>query len=181
VAPGRPARVEIGRVVKPHGLKGELVISGVRLTAEEFAGLREVEAIAQDGARRTLTIKSARPFMQSLLATFEGVTDVDAARLLHGQVLEIDPAQLPDAGDGTVYLFQLMGQPVRTDAGEPLGRVIDIFQTGATPILVVRGEAPEAGAKARERMLPMSPDVLVKVDTAGEGITVRLLPGMEEL
>jgi 16S rRNA processing protein RimM len=180
VAPGRPARVEIGRVVKPHGLKGELVISGVRLTAEEFAGLREVEAIAQDGARRGLTIRSARPFMQSLLVTFEGVADVDAARALHGQVLEIDPARLPDAGDGTVYLFQLMGQPVRTEAGEPLGRVIDVFQTGATPILVIRGEA-DPGAKARERMLPMSPDVLVKVDTAGEGITVRLLPGMEDL
>jgi 16S rRNA processing protein RimM len=178
VAAGRVTRVEIGRVVKPHGLKGELVVSGVRLSAEEFAALGPLEAVAKDGTRRSLTIRSARPFMQSLLVTFEGVADVDAARLLHGMVLEIDPAQLPDAGDGTVYLFQLMGQPVRTEAGESLGKVSDVFQTGATPILVVRGES---GGKARERMLPMSPDVLVRVDTAGDGITVRLLPGMEDL
>jgi len=181
VATPRPARIEIGRVVKPHGLKGELVISGVRLSAEEFAALGQLEAVTKDDTRRTLTIRSARPFMQSLLVTFEGVADVDAARLLHGQVLEVDPAQLPDAGDGAVYLFQLMGLPVRTEAGELLGQVTDIFQTGATPILVVRAAAPETGGKGRERMLPMSPDVLVKVDTAGDGITVRLLPGMEEL
>jgi len=181
VAAERPARIEIGRVVKPHGLKGELVVSGIALSPEEFAELGVVEAVAKDGARRALTIRSARPFMQSQLVTFEGVLDVDAARVLHGQVLEVDPAQLPEAGDGTVYLFQLMGLPVQTEAGEPLGRVTDVFQTGATPILVVKAGAGEAGGKARERMLPMSPDVLVKVDTAGEGITVRLLPGMEDL
>ena len=173
--------VEIGRVVKPHGLKGELVVGGVRLSAEEFKGLGELDAVAKDGARHTLTIKSARPFMQSLLVTFDGISDVDAARRLHGQVLEVDPARLPDAGDGTVYLFQLMGLPVQTESGESLGRVIDIFQTGATPILVVRASAGEGTGKARERMLPMSPDVLVKVDTTGDGITVRLLPGMEDL
>ena len=181
MATGRVTRVEIGRVVKPHGLKGELVVSGVALSAEEFAALGQLEAVAKDGARRALMIRSARPFMQSLLVMFEGVLDVDAARLLHGQVLEVDPAQLPDAGDGTVYLFQLMGLPVRTEAGEPLGRVTDVFQTGATPILVVKASAGEAGGKGRERLLPMSPDVLVKVDTAGDGITVRLLPGMEDL
>ena len=156
-------------------------MSGVRLSAEEFAALGQIEAVAKDGARRALTIRSARPFMQSLLVTFEGVGDVDDARLLHGLVLEVDPARLPDAGDGTVYLFQLMGLPVRTEAGEPLGRVTDVFQTGATPILVVRAAPGGEGAKARERMLPMSPDVLVRVDTAGDGITVRLLPGMEDL
>ena len=181
MAAERVTRVEIGRVVKPHGLKGELVVSGIALSPEEFAALGVVEAVAKDGARRALTVRSARPFMQSQLVMFEGVGDVDAARVLHGQVLEVDPAQLPDAGDGSVYLFQLMGLPVQTDAGESLGRVTDVFQTGATPILVVRGEAATEGGKARERMLPMSPDVLVKVDTKGDGITVHLLPGMDDL
>ena len=176
-----PARVEIGRIVKPHGLKGELVVSGVRLAPEEFLALGDVEAIAQSGARRALRVRATRPFMQSMLVTFEGVDDVDAARALHGQVLEVDPARLPPAGEGTVYLFQLVGLPVQTETGEALGRVTDVFQTGATPILVVRAERSEAPGKPRERMIPMSPDVLLKVDTLGDGITVRLLPGMEDL
>jgi ribosomal 30S subunit maturation factor RimM len=56
-----------------------------------------------------------------------------------------------------------------------------VFQTGAAPILVVRGPSPEAAGKPRERLIPMSPDVLLRVDTAGDGITVRMLPGMEDL
>jgi 16S rRNA processing protein RimM len=175
-----PSRIEIGRIVKPHGLKGELVVSGVRLDPAEFLALGDVEAIAADGARRALRIRATRPFMQSMLVTFEGVDDVDAARLLHGQVLEVDPARLPPAGDGTVYLFQLLGLAVVTDQGEPLGQVADVLQTGATPILVVRGERREGG-RARERMLPMSPDVLLEVDREAAQITVRLLPGMEDL
>lgn len=176
-----PARIEVGRIVKPHGLKGELVVSGVRLSPEEFLAVRDVETIAKDGARRALKIRATRPFMQSMLVTFEGVDDVDAARVLHGQVLEVDPARLPPAGEGSVYLFQLVGLPVQTETGEALGHVKDVFQTGATPILVVRAVRAEAGGKPRERMIPMSPDVLLRVDTAGGGITVRLLPGMEDL
>jgi 16S rRNA processing protein RimM len=170
---GSPARVELGRIVKPHGLKGEMVVSGVRISPEELLEVGAVEAVGPDGARQTLTIVATRAFMQSVLVRFKGVEDVDQARLLHGQVLEVDPARLPPAEDGTVYLFQLMGLSVVTEEGEALGKVADVFQTGATPILVVRG--------TRERMIPMSPDMLVNVDTAGGRVTVRLLPGMEEL
>jgi len=167
------ARVELGRIVKPHGLKGEMVVSGVRISPEELLQVREVVAVGPDGARSPLTIVATRAFMQSVLVRFRGVDDVDQARELHGQVIEVDPARLPPAGDGTVYLFQLVGLSVVTEEGETLGKVFDVFQTGATPILVVRG--------ARERMIPMSPDMLLKVDTAGGRITVRLLPGMEEV
>jgi 16S rRNA processing protein RimM len=177
----RPTRVDIGRIVKPHGLKGELVVSGVRLTAEEFAQVGEVHAVAADGTRRALKLRAVRPFQQSLLVLFDGVADVDAARALHGQVLEVDTERLPETEDGTVYLFKLVGLSVRTEEGEDLGRVADVFQTGATPILVVRGREAGDGGRDRERMLPMSPDVLVRVDTAGGEITVRLLPGMESL
>ncbi|MEP7027626.1 MAG: ribosome maturation factor RimM [Candidatus Eisenbacteria bacterium] len=178
---GRPARVEVGRIVKPHGLRGELVVSGVRLDPDEFRALGTVEAVRADGSRRSLDVVSARPFMQSLLARFAGVEDVDQARELHGQVLEIDPACLPPPGDGTVYLFQMLGLVVRTDAGEELGRVAEVLQTGATPVLVVRGDPTPEGARGRERMIPMSPDALRSVDTALGEVIVHLLPGMEDL
>ena len=118
-----------------------MVVSGVRITPEELLKVRDVEAVGADGARRPLTIVATRAFMQSVLVRFQGVDDVDQARELHGQVIEVDPARLPPAGDGTVYLFQLVGLSVVTEDGESLGKVADVFQTGATPILVVRGRA----------------------------------------
>lgn len=180
-------RIDLGRVLKPHGLRGQVVVGGVRLTLDEFKGLGHVYARGVPGAdgapaaTRRLEIEDAKDFQHNLIVRFEGLGDRDEAATIHGAILEIDEAQLPPTGDGTVYLFRLLGLAVETEAGEALGRVREILQTGATPILVVDGPVPPGGGKPRERMLPMSPDVLVNVDTAGGRITVRLLPGMDEL
>ena len=180
-------RIDVGRVVKAHGLRGQVVVGGVRLSREEFVGLGHVYARGVPGttgeaaATRRLVIEEAKDFQQSLIVRFEGFSDRDEAEEIHGAVLEIDPAQLPANEEGTVYLFQLVGLTVRDEAGATLGTVREILQTGATPILVVDGPAPAEGGMPRERMFPMSAEVLVRVDTAGGMVTVRVLPGMEDL
>lgn len=168
------ARVEIGRIVKAHGLKGEVVMSGVRLDESAFRALERVEVQVGHAPPRALALRAVRPFMHNWLVTFEGVGDRDQAQALHGGVVTVDRAQLPPAGEGEVYLFELEGLEVVTDEGRSLGRVHDVMTTGAAPILVVR-----EGAK--ERLLPMSPDALVAVDVPGGTITMRLLPGMDDL
>ena len=152
------------------------MVAGVRLTPEELREVHDVEALGPDGARRPLVVASARPFVQHQLVRFEGIDDVDQARALHGHVLEVDATRLPPAEDGTVYLFQLVGLTVFDEGGTTLGTVKDVMQTGAAPILVV-----DPGDGAKERLFPMSQDVLVRVDTAAGAITVRVLPGMDEL
>ncbi len=180
-------RVDVGRVIKAHGLRGQVVVGGVRLTLEEFVGLGHVYArgvagtTGEKAATRRLDIADAKPFQHSMIVRFAGFDRREEADELHGVVLEVDPAQLPANADGTVYLFQLVGLAVATETGEALGRVTEVLQTGATPILIVHGPAAAAGEKPRERMIPMSPEVLKNVDTAAGTVTVHLLPGMEEL
>lgn len=180
-------RIDIGRIIKAHGLRGQVVVGGVRLSLEEFKGLGHVYArgvagtTGPEAATRRLDIGDVKPFMHNLIVRFEGFSRREEADEIHGVVLEIDPAQLPANEDGTVYLFQLVGLEVLTEDGASLGRVSEVLQTGATPVLVVHGPPEEEGGKPRERLLPMSAEVLIRVDTAGGRITVRLLPGMEEL
>jgi 16S rRNA processing protein RimM len=180
-------RVDVGRVIKAHGLRGQVVVGGVRLSKDEFVALGHVYARGVAGAgggaaaTRRLDIVEAKEFQHNLIVRFDGFSDRDEAEEIHGAVLEIDPAQLPATEEGTVYLFQLVGLAVITEAGETLGRVREILQTGATPILIVDGPVPEGGGKPRERMFPMSAEVLVRVDTAAGRVTVRPLPGMDEL
>lgn len=169
-----PRRVALGRVTKPHGLKGEVVVAGTPLSPEVLEGLGALEGRDAKGGVRPLMIVAARPFMQNVLVRFEGVEDVDAARELAGLDLEIDPARLPRPDKGEVYIYELIGLTVATEQGESLGTVKDVMRTGAAPILVVRGEG-------RERLLPMSPEVLLEVDVPGGRVVVRLLPGMEDL
>lgn len=183
----RPGRIDVGRVIKAHGLRGQVVVGGVRLSRDEFVALGHVYArgVAGTGgaaaATRRLDIAEAKEFQHNLIVRFDGFSDRDEAEEIHGAVLEVDPASLPENEEGTVYLFQLVGLRVLTEGGEPVGTVREILQTGATPILVVDGPAPAEGGKPRERMFPMSEEVLVRVDTAGGTITVRVLPGMDEL
>ena len=182
-------RVDVGRIVRAHGLRGQVVVSGVRLSLEEFLGLGHVWARGVRGAAgettatRRLDIEDAKTFQHHLLVRFQGLDDRDEAEAVHGAVLEIDPAQLPANEDGTVYLFQLVGLAVRDEGGRELGRVREVLQTGATPILVV--DAPPApgapGGKPKERLFPMSDEVLLRVDTAAGFVTVRVLPGMDDL
>ena len=80
-----------------------------------------------------------------------------------------------------MYLFQLVGLRVLDEAGATLGTVREILQTGATPILVVDAPTAAPGGKPRERLFPMSGEVLVRVDTAEGTVTVRVLPGMDDL
>lgn len=180
-------RVDVGRVIKAHGLRGQVVVGGVRLTLEEFVGLGHVYArgvagtTGEKAATQRLEITDAKPFQQSMIVRFEGFDRREEADELHGVVLEVDPAQLPVNADGTVYLFQLVGLAVATEDGQALGRVSEVLQTGATPILIVHGPPAAEGEKPRERLIPMSPEVLKRVDTAAGTVTVHLLPGMEEL
>ena len=184
-------RVDVGRIIKAHGLRGQVVVGGVRLSLEEFRGLGHVYAKGVAGvtgpaaATRRLDIRDVKAFMHNLIVRFEGFDAREQADEIHGAVLEIDPAQLPENEEGTVYLFQLAGLTVATEGGETLGTVTEVLETGATNVLIVHGPAPgtdaPAGTKPREWLLPMSAEVLVRVDTAGGRITVRLLPGMDEL
>lgn len=181
------SRIDVGKVVKAHGLRGQVVVGGVRLTLEEFRALGHVYAKGVAGATgaqaatRRLDIEDAKEFQHNLIVRFAGFSDRDEAGEIHGAVLEIDRAQLPPNEEGTVYLFQLVGLRVVDEAGERLGTVREVLQTGATNVLVVDGPAPADGGKPRERMFPMSAEVLVKVDTAGGFVVVRVLPGMDDL
>lgn len=180
-------RVDVGKVARAHGLRGQVVVAGVRLSPEEFRALGHVWARGVRGAEgattatRKLAIDEVKAFQHHLLVRFADFARREDAEEIHGAVLEIDPAQLPPNEDGTVWLFQLVGLRARDEAGRPLGTVREVMQTGATPILVVDAPPAEAGGKPRERLFPMSEEILVRVDTQGGTVTVRVLPGMDEL
>ena len=86
--------------------------------------------------------------------------------------LMVEEAQLPDAGPGEAYQFQLVGLEVRTAEGRLLGTVADAFPTGAHWVYVVRGE--------RELMIPAHAETILNVDLEARRMTVSLPAGLEE-
>jgi 16S rRNA processing protein RimM len=131
-APAGPDRLEVGRIGRAHGLRGEVA---VQLTSDRTERLA-VGAELYAGDRR-LVVASARPHQQRVLVRFDGVEDRTAAEALHGAVLAADV--LPSEPD-EFWVHELIGCRVRDVAGTELGVVEAVEANPASDLLVLDGE-----------------------------------------
>jgi 16S rRNA processing protein RimM len=129
----------VGRVVKAHGVTGELVVEirtddpGLR-----FAPGATLRAKASDQRERNYVVEAVRPHGSRLLLRLAGVADRDAADALRGSVFVIDSGDLPPIEDpDTYYDHQLEGLLVRTTAGLDIGTVSEVLHTAAGELLAV--------------------------------------------
>lgn len=115
--------VAVGRVGRPHGLTGAFVVEDASEDPERFKPGARVYA-----ARERAEVTSSKRAGGRLVVTL----DRDVPR---GTVLEIPAAELPHAGDGSYYVFQLAGLAVEDESGRPLGRVADVAAGVANDVL----------------------------------------------
>jgi 16S rRNA processing protein RimM len=160
--------VVVGRIVKPHGIRGELVVENrsdnpTRWDAGSVVFLEE---------GRGLTVAAARPHSGRLLVIFEGVGDRVAAERLRGQVVMVPQSWLPPLGPGEWWPSQLEGCRVVTDAGRQLGRITDVIPNPANDLWVA---VDERGA---ETLIPALRDLLLDVDADAKQIVVREVAGL---
>lgn len=131
----------VGRVVKAHGITGELVVD-VRTDdpAERFsAGHRLRLKPARGDGGREVVIESARPHGGRLLVRLPGVSDRNSADALRGHLFVVDSAELPPIEDpNEFYDHQLEGLAVRTVDGQAVGTVAEVLHTAAGELLSVR-------------------------------------------
>ncbi len=136
----------VGRVVKAHGVTGELVVD-IRTDDPElrFAPGSVLRAKGRDRREATYTVETVRQHGNRLLLRLAGVADRDDADAMRGSLFVVDSADLPPIDeDDTYYDHQLEGLLVRTTAGLELGTVTEVLHTGAGELLAVKREqAPE--------------------------------------
>ena len=160
-------RVIVGRVGRPHGIRGEVVI-GVRTDEpdQRFAVGAILDADrdppGEEPSGQQLTVASARWHSGQLLVAFAGITDRTAAGELTGSWLSVDSSQLPEVADPDEFRdHELVGLSVRTTTGHPVGVVTDVLHPGQD-VLVVR---PPHG---EEHLVPFVKAIVPEVDlTAG--------------
>jgi 16S rRNA processing protein RimM len=136
----------VGRVVKAHGVTGEVVVE-VRTDDPEirFAPGAVLRAKGSDHHERNHVIETVRVHGARLLVRFGGVADRAAADALKGSRFVIDSEDLPPIDEpDTYYDHQLVGLRVRTAAGCDIGTVAEVLHTAAGELLAVnRGGAGE--------------------------------------
>ncbi|WP_206025189.1 ribosome maturation factor RimM [Micromonospora zingiberis] len=179
----------VGRIGKPHGIRGEVTVE-VRTDEPEtrFAPgtvLRTMpgavtrggqEPAASPGVPYELTVEAARWHQGRLLVAFEGSLDRDVAEALRGTLLTVDSADVAAPEDPEEFLdHQLVGLAVVTPTGEHLGEVARIDHAPASDLLVLR--RPEG----RTALIPFVKAIVPEVDLAGGRVVVDPPGGLLDL
>jgi 16S rRNA processing protein RimM len=160
--------VVIGRVVKPQGRRGEVLVHSLSDRPDRFERLEKVFVTAPGGNAREVRVASSRPHKGRHVLALEGVGSIDEAEELRGAELLIAEEELAPLPEGSFYHHQLKGLRVTERGGTEVGVVEDILETGAgAPILVVEG----AGG---ETLVPLATDFVKSVDLDEARIVVDL-------
>ena len=168
------AHVVVGRLRKPHGLKGDCTLFPLTDTPETiFVPGREVWVVdlAGDTVAGPLTVEKSRSYHREWLVKFAGVESRDALDPFRGQFLGVPQAALGPLADDEVYLHELDGFSVRLADDTPLGLVSAVYELPAGIMIEVQGPK-------REFLLPYKKEFVQQVDRAGRKLVVTPPEGL---
>jgi 16S rRNA processing protein RimM len=166
---GEPVYLTVGFIRRPHGVHGEMVMDLHTDFPERMTNGRKL-LVGEE--HRPQTLASARPHQAGLLVRFKGVDTPEQAGQFRYQWVYIKASEAPKLPEGKIYQHELIGFQVVDENDQLLGELVEILETGANSVYIVRNEA------GREILLPVIPDVILETDTALRVMRVHLLEGL---
>jgi len=154
--------IEIGKILKAHGIRGGLK---ARLFSDNFSGFEERGYAYADAAGETrieYTVERIDP--PYMFIRIKGVETRNDAEKYEGVFLYLDRSELEELPEGEYYIADLIGLEVMDGEGGRLGRITDVLQHGAADVYVVKGE--------RDFMFPALKRVIRDVDVKKGVMTV---------
>jgi 16S rRNA processing protein RimM len=165
----------VGRVLRPHGVRGELRVEIVTGFPERL-GQHDIFYLAHPDSPEDVQpypVEEVRQHKEAALLKLAGCDDRNEAELLRDMLVQIPVEEAVPLEEGEYYHFQIIGVRVETEDGEWLGRVAEVLETGANDVYLVRGPRGEV-------LLPAIRDVVRELDPEAKLMVVHLLPGMLE-
>jgi 16S rRNA processing protein RimM len=173
----------VGRVGRPHGIRGELTVQ-VHTDDPDLRFAAGSVLATEPAARGPLTVCSSRWHSGRLLVTFDGYADRSSAEDLRGTLLVMDSAGVASATDPDEFHdYQLIGLDVLTVAGQPVGMVTDVLHQGQD-LLVIQPAAGPSAAPGPERdqiLVPFVAAIVPEVDVKAGRLVIDPPPGLLDL
>ncbi len=152
----------IGRVIKPHGVKGKVKVEYFGNDPCRFPTYHEVFIRDSTGRPEPYEILEAVPQPPRLILRLKGVERIEETEPLIGKDILVRRETLPDLKEGEYYWVDILGIEVETEQGKSIGRLKEIFTTGAGDVYVVE-------ENKREILLPATEEVIRNIDP-GRGV-----------
>ena len=165
--------VAIGKIVRPRGLRGEVIADVLTDFPDRFEGLDSVIALFADGGRKDLKIEDFWFQKDRIVLRFAGFDSIEAAEKLRDVELCIPESDVARLDEGEFFDWQLEGCEVETIESDRIGIVRSVMRTGGTEILVVEGSG-------KEYLIPFAETICVDVDVDKKTIRVDPPAGLLE-
>ena len=167
-----PEYLIIGRVLRPHGVRGGLLVTVLTDYPERIASLDTVYVGEND--YKPFDVAQVGQHNKGVILFLEGFDNRDDVEVFREKYVYVKLADAVPLEEGEYYIFQLVGIRVVTDEGLELGHLVDLLETGANDVYVINDE------DGKEILLPVIPDVIKNIDLQEKVMTVHLLDGLIE-
>jgi len=154
----------IGKIVAPHGVRGDVRVFPLTDFPERFHSLKE--ARLDDGSR--LVVQGCRDNKREFLIKFKGLDDRNSVESLRGKLLMVTKQELVELPAGHYYTFDIIGLSVFDETGKELGKVADVMSTGSNDVYVIE----QAGQQPL--LIPALKSVVQSIDLPGGRMVVKL-------
>lgn len=166
---GESIYLAIGFLRRPHGVMGEIIMDLHTDFPDRIKPGRKVYIGEKHDA---FTIGSVRAHGNGLLIKLLGFDSPETAGRFRNQWMYVKSSEVPPLPEGRYYKHELIGLTVMTDAGEKLGELDEVLETGANDVYIVVKE------DGKEILLPAIPDVVLDVDMTDKVIKVHIIDGL---
>jgi len=167
-------RVVLAEILKPRGIRGEMIARSQTDIPGRLETLKEAQAHLANGEDVAVTLTEAWPHKEDWVLKFAGVDSIEQADRFRGAEVWVPMEERSALPSGEFFQSDLVGLPVvDTVSAKRLGVVEDVQQYGGPPLLVVQYEG-------REVLIPFVP-AICEVDLTAQVIRATLPDGLLEL
>ena len=166
---GGPVYLTVGFIRRPHGVHGEMIMD---LHTDFPERMKRGRKVLVGEEHKPQTLDSVRPHQAGLLIKLKGIDTPEDAGRLRNQWVYIKSSEAAPLPEGKIYQYELFGFQVVDENDRMLGELVEILETGANNVYVVRDES------GHELLLPAIPSVVLNVDPGRRLMRVHLLEGL---
>lgn len=165
--------LEIGKIVKVHGVKGEIKAINLSDYQERFSEL-DWAFINFGDKRLVFYFENVRYFKNVIIIKFKGIDDANSAQTLVNKYIEVDRENAIELPDHAYFICDIIGCKVWDDEKGFIGEIIEVMDTGSNDVYVVKMK------NGSEALIPALKSVVINVDIQNSLMKVRLPKGLLE-
>jgi 16S rRNA processing protein RimM len=164
------APVTIGRILRPHGVCGEVRVLPLTEFPERFLSLQKV-LVGDRGENRQYDVKGATLHGKAVLVRLYGVDSIEAAESLRGKDMMVPPSERVNLPPDHYFVYEVLGMQCFKSDGDLVGEVKQVLQTAANDVYVVEGADGV-------HLVPGVKAIVKEIDVAARRMVVDWIDGM---